>query len=81
MVVTHDLGLIRLADRVYVLKGEVLFEGTPRELFSRPELIESANLDVPEIVKLFHMLGLRETPLSVEEAVEVLKGLTGQGEV
>ncbi|WP_297470997.1 energy-coupling factor ABC transporter ATP-binding protein [Thermococcus sp.] len=81
VVVTHDLRLIRLADRVYVLKGEVLFEGTPRELFSRPELIESANLDVPEIVKLFHMLGLRETPLSVEEAVEVLKGLLRQGEV
>ncbi len=73
IVVTHDLGLIRLADRVYVVNGRVLFEGTPRELFSRPELIERANLDVPEIVRLFHILGLREIPLSVEEAAEILK--------
>jgi len=75
VVITHDLRLIRLADRVYVVKGEVLFEGTPRELFSRPELIERANLDVPEIVELFHALGIDEIPLSVEEAAEILKGL------
>ncbi len=73
VVVTHDLRLIRLADRVYVVNGRVLFEGTPRELFSRPELIEKANLDVPEMVRLFHMLGLEEIPLSVEEAAEILK--------
>ncbi|NPA48133.1 MAG: ABC transporter ATP-binding protein, partial [Thermococci archaeon] len=71
VVVTHDLRLIRLADRVYVVKGEVLFEGTPRELFSRPELIERANLDVPEILRLFHLLDIEEVPLSVEEAAEI----------
>ncbi|NJE55042.1 energy-coupling factor ABC transporter ATP-binding protein [Thermococcus sp. 21S9] len=75
VVVTHDLRLIRLADRVYVVNKEILFEGTPRELFSRPELIERANLDVPEIVRLFHELGINEIPLSVEEAVEILRGL------
>jgi len=75
VVVTHDLRLIRLADRVYVVNKEILFEGTPRELFSRPELIERANLDVPEIVRLFHELGINEIPLSVEEAAEVLRGL------
>jgi len=74
VVVTHDLRLIRSADRVYVINREVLFEGTPRELFSRPELIEKANLDVPEIVRLFHLLGIKEIPLSVEEAAEILKG-------
>ena len=73
VVVTHDLRLIRLADSVYVVNRKVLFEGTPRELFSRPELIERANLDVPEIVRLFHMLGLKEIPLSVEEAVDILR--------
>ena len=75
VVVTHDLRLIRLADRVYVVNKEILFEGTPRELFSRPELIERANLDVPEIVRLFHELGINEIPLSVGEAVEILRGL------
>ena len=75
VVVTHDLRLIRLADRVYVVNKEILFEGTPRELFSRPELIEKANLDVPEIVRLFHELGINEIPLSVEEAVGILRGL------
>ncbi len=73
VVVTHDLRLIRLADRAYVVNREILFKGTPRELFSRPELIEKANLDIPEIVRLFHMLGLKEVPLSVEESVEILR--------
>ncbi|WP_297499045.1 ABC transporter ATP-binding protein [Thermococcus sp.] len=73
VVVTHDLRLIRLADRTYVVNEGILFEGTPRELFSRPELIEKTNLDVPEIVRLFHMLGLKEVPMSVEEAVEILR--------
>jgi len=75
VVVTHDLRLMRMMDRVYVVKGEVLFEGTPKELFSMPELIEQANLDVPEIVRLFHLLDIEEIPLSVEEAAEILKGL------
>ncbi len=73
VVVTHDLRLIRLADRVYVLDGSVVFEGDPRELFSKPELIEKTNLDVPEIVKLFHALGMKEVPMSVEEAAEILR--------
>ncbi len=76
IVVTHDLRVIRLADRVYVLDGSVIFEGSPRELFLRPELIERANLDAPEIVKLFHTLGIHEeVPMSVEEAAEILKRL------
>ena len=73
LIVTHDLRLIRSADRVYVLNRKVLFEGTPRELFSKSELIEKANLDVPEIVRLFHLLGIEEIPLSVEEAAKILK--------
>ncbi len=74
VVVTHDLRVIRLADRVYVLDGSVIFEGTPRELFFRPKLIERANLDAPEIVKLFHVLGIHdEVPMSVEEAAEILE--------
>lgn len=73
VVVTHDLRLIRLADRVYVLDKSLLFEGTPKELFSRPELIERANLDVPEIVRLFHLLEIDEIPMSVEEAADIIK--------
>ncbi|WP_457742747.1 energy-coupling factor ABC transporter ATP-binding protein [Thermococcus sp.] len=73
VVVTHDLRLMSLADRVYVVNGEILFEGTPRELFSRPELIERANLDVPEVVRLFHLVGIEEIPLTVEEAAEIIR--------
>jgi cobalt/nickel transport system ATP-binding protein len=73
VVVTHDLRVIRLADRVYVMDGSVIFEGSPRELFLRPELIERANLDAPEIIKLFHALGIHEeVPMSVEEAAKIL---------
>lgn len=51
---THQLELVpETADRVYVLeKGKITGEGTPSEIFLRGDLIKSARLELPPLLKL-----------------------------
>ena len=75
---THDMEAIgELADRVYVLDRIVIQQGTVREIFTDPKLLESHNLEIPEITKLFHLLKSfgydpGNLPLSVDQAIAQL---------
>ncbi|WP_461866097.1 energy-coupling factor ABC transporter ATP-binding protein [Thermococcus sp.] len=73
IMATHDLRAIRLADRCYVLNNRIIFSGTPRELFSCEDILKEANLEIPEIIKLFKMIGIGEVPLTLEEAANLLR--------
>ncbi|HBT47114.1 MAG TPA: ABC transporter [Peptococcaceae bacterium] len=85
----HDVNLVPLiADRVYVISGGMIrFDGTPRELFGRPELLGQANLEPPVLAELFAGLAREglpvQVPLTVEEARQqlrsLLKGYVGCG--
>jgi energy-coupling factor transport system ATP-binding protein len=45
------------ADKVIVMKnGEVYLEGTPNQVFSQPEKLWSAGLEVPQSVELIDKL-------------------------
>ena len=45
------------ADRVIVMdQGNVVMEGTPREIFSRVEELKKYRLDVPQVTLLAHEL-------------------------
>ncbi len=72
IMATHDLRAIRLADRCYVINREMIFSGRPRELFSREDILEEANLEIPEIVRLLRSVGIEEVPLTLEEAAALL---------
>ncbi|HEC57055.1 MAG TPA: ATP-binding cassette domain-containing protein [Candidatus Syntrophoarchaeum butanivorans] len=78
IIATHDVNAVPdLADRVYVLNKRIIGEGTPREIFSDVTLLKEANLEVPEIFKLFEVLkcfgyNCEELPLSIDEAIEDL---------
>ncbi len=78
IIATHDVNAVPdLADRVYVLNKRIIGEGTPREIFSDVNLLKEANLEVPEILKLFEVLkcfgyNCEELPLSIDEAIEDL---------
>ena len=53
MLITHHMDEAAKADRVVVLnKGKVAADGTPREVFSRVELLHSIGLASPETVEL-----------------------------
>ncbi len=75
---THDVDAIpELADRVYVLNRTVMACGTPREIFTDIELLKKANLEIPQIMRLFRVLecfgyNCEKLPLSIDEAIAEL---------
>lgn len=78
--VSHDPNLVSIADRCYVLNKTVVFEGSPKDVFSNIELLEKENLDIPEITKLFKMiknefgdkLNIDELPYTVDGAYKLI---------
>ncbi|MEM4250983.1 MAG: hypothetical protein QW828_04050, partial [Candidatus Bathyarchaeia archaeon] len=60
--------------------GIVLAEGSPAEVFSNKELMESAGLDVPTSIRLYNMIyheggwgGPLKPPLKMEELAERIR--------
>jgi len=57
LTITHHMNEAARADRIIVLDdGKVLMDGTPQEVFSRPDLLQAAGLDVPQSAALIHQL-------------------------
>ena len=49
--------MARLATRLIVMsEGKIVAEGTPREIFSRQEMMTSIGLDVPDAARLCALL-------------------------
>jgi cobalt/nickel transport system ATP-binding protein len=66
------------ADLAYVLSpgGRIAAHGTPREVFSRPEVLEALDVEPPVLSQLFRSLERRgislPLPLTVEHAADLL---------
>ena len=62
IVSTHDVDLVPVyADRVYVIyDGKIITEGTPREVFSKVDLIRKANLRLPRVAHLIEILNKKD---------------------
>jgi len=79
ILITHYMEEIVHADRVFVMdKGRVAMEGTPREIFSQVEKLQSLRLDVPQVTLLAHELQKKGLPipdgiLTTKELIEALK--------
>lgn len=57
ILITHYMEEVVGADYVYVMeKGQIVMDGTPREIFSRVEELKEHRLDVPQITMLAHEL-------------------------
>ena len=77
IISTHEVDLVPdYASRVFVLvDGLLIAEGTPKEIFAQPEILDKANLKVPIVTELFQKLedetGLDmndDYPLTIDEA-------------
>ncbi|SMB98997.1 cobalt/nickel transport system ATP-binding protein [Thermanaeromonas toyohensis ToBE] len=74
IMANHDVNLVPfIADRVYVISdGMIRLHGSPREIFSRPDILRQAGLEPPLLVELFSELAREgvpvEIPLTLEEA-------------
>lgn len=57
ILITHYMEEVVGADRVLVMdKGHVVMDGTPKEIFSKVELLKQYRLDVPQVTLLAHEL-------------------------
>ena len=83
VLITHYMDEAAEADRVIVIdNGEIVTDGTPKEVFSEVDKIKSLGLDVPQVTELAHELSAlgveipRDT-LTVDEAFDALISLFG----
>ncbi len=78
ILITHYMEEVIFADNVYVMdKGQVVMEGTPRQIFAQVEKLQEYRLDVPQVTLLAHELRqsgvkLPECILTKEELVDAL---------
>ena len=57
--------------------GQVIAQGIPREVFAREELLNSSNLESPQITRLLQQAGIKEpVVIDVQEAFELLSLIT-----
>lgn len=76
VISTHEVDLVPdYANKVFVLvDGELIAEGTPKEIFAQPEILERAHLKIPIVTDLFQQLETEgfdmenDYPLTIEEA-------------
>ena len=78
IISTHEVDLVpQYANRVFVLvDGNLIAKGTPKEIFSQPDILEKANLKIPIVTELFQLIEQDgfdmegDYPLTIEEARE-----------
>lgn len=78
ILITHYMEEVIHADKVYVMdSGQIVMEGTPKEIFSQVEALKSYRLDVPQVTLLAYELqkaglAVPDGILTTEELVNVL---------
>ncbi len=81
VLITHFMNEAVLSDRVVVMDhGEIISDGTPREVFRNVALLRSVGLDVPQATELAFELSkcglkLPDDILTTEECIEALSKL------
>ncbi len=81
VLITHYMEEAAQADRVVVIDGgEVMLDGTPKEIFSQVETMKNLGLDVPQVTELVWRLrkdgyDLPADIITEDECVEALAGL------
>ncbi|HHY13692.1 MAG TPA: energy-coupling factor transporter ATPase [Thermoanaerobacterales bacterium] len=89
ILVTHSMeDIAQLADRIAVMhKGEILFADSPKEIYSKIDMLRNIGLDIPKITELMvelqkHGKKVRADIFTAEDAeAEILRLLRGQTNV
>ncbi len=78
VLITHYMEEVIDADRVIVMDdGKIIMDGTPREVFSRVEVLKECRLDVPQVTELAWELKKAGVPmpdgiLTIDEFADAL---------
>ena len=79
ILITHYMEEVVNADKVFVMnKGQVVMEGTPREIISQVEQLKEYRLDLPQVTELAYELQKEGIPLTspILTVEELLSQLT-----
>ena len=83
VVITHDMSIAaEYSDRIVVThQGNIIADGTPREVFAKEELLNSSNVEAPQITRLLQHAGITDpTVMDVDEAYRLLEVIKLKGE-
>ena len=76
ILITHYMEEVIHANKVYVMdRGNVVMQGTPRELFSQVETLKKYRLDVPQVTLLAHEL--HKAGVDIPEGILTKEELVG----
>lgn len=84
VIITHYMDEAAQCDRVIVIdNGKILFNSTPKDVFSHVDILKKIGLDVPQATELAHELiksGIKISPdiIFEEECVEEISKLLGK---
>lgn len=83
VLITHYMDEAAAAHRTVVIsKGEIVLDGSPREVFKNVDKLKSLGLDVPQVTELMYLLrkrgiDVKEDVLTIDECVSALKPVFG----
>lgn len=78
VLITHYMDEAVMADRILVMqKGEIVMDGTPKEVFSHTQVLKDYGLDVPQVTELTHNLiemgfDIQPDIIGIDECAEAL---------
>ncbi|RJS79709.1 ATP-binding cassette domain-containing protein [Candidatus Bathyarchaeota archaeon] len=72
IITTHEVDILPLiADTVYVIaERNIIYKGTPLDLFQHPEIFEKANLHPPPVITILNKLKLEGVPVEIKKTIE-----------
>lgn len=76
ILITHYMEEVIHANKVYVMdSGNIVMQGTPKEIFSQVDTLKKYRLDVPQVTLLAHEL--REAGVDISEGILTKEELVG----
>ena len=86
ILITHYMDEAAAADRVIVIDdGDLLIDGTPKEVFSQVKLLKEHGLDVPQSAEIIYMLNASnncgELPINRHRCIEYLVNMLKEQQI
>ena len=81
ILITHYMDEAVDADKVVVMEeGKIIFEGTPKEVFSNVDFMKKHSLSVPQSTELVYLLkkagyNVKSNVITIDECINVLQKL------
>ena len=75
VVITHDMSIAaEYSDRIVTMhNGTIIAQGTPRDVFKEEEMLNSSNLESPQVTRLLKMAGITDPiAIDVDEAMQLI---------